>query len=83
MENFDSIQWETASAQGAIVGQDFLTWLWYASEQHNGLFAGPSAQDFFLYLEQRISVVGGEGDTLDRTVVSGRMSELSDARHGL
>jgi hypothetical protein len=74
---------ETASARSAVLGQDFLTWLWAASERANGLFSGPSGEEFFLYMEQKITVVGGEGESMERTVASGRMSELRDARLGL
>ncbi|MFW6323839.1 MAG: hypothetical protein ACOC0U_02140 [Desulfovibrionales bacterium] len=77
------MDFELASARGTLLGQDFLTWLWCESEKRNGLFSGPSGESFFLYLEQRISVVGGEGESLEKTQVSGRMSELREARLGL
>jgi hypothetical protein len=79
----EHIDFEKASARSVVLGQDFLTWLWATSERSNGLFGGPSGEEFFLYVEQKISVVGGEGESLERTVVSGRMSELRDARLGL
>jgi hypothetical protein len=83
MNMLEQIDMESASARSVALGQDFLTWLWAASERTNGLFGGPSGDEFFLYVEQRIAVVGGEGESLERTVVSGRMSELTDARMGL
>ena len=79
----EHIDFDKASARSVVLGQDFLTWLWSASERSNGLFSGPSGEEFFLYMEQKIAVVGGEGESMERTVVSGRMSELKDARLGL
>lgn len=70
-------------AQDAALGREFLTWLWFKSEKRNGLFAGPDNLDFALYVEQRVSVQGGEGESLETATVSGRMSELKEARLGL
>ncbi len=66
-----------------ILGQDFLTWLWYKSEALGGNFQLPSGAMFALYMEQRISVQGGEGDAQETTSVSGLLSELKEAKAGL
>ncbi|MBU1003712.1 MAG: hypothetical protein KKE73_14455 [Proteobacteria bacterium] len=70
-------------ANDIILGQDFLTWLWYKSEALGGTFATPDGEAFALYMEQRISVQGGEGDAKETTSVSGLMSELKEAKAGL
>ena len=70
-------------AQDAALGREFLTWLWYKSESKGGIFAGPDNLDFALFVEQRVSVQGGEGESLETATVSGRMSELREARLGL
>ncbi|MEW5773836.1 MAG: hypothetical protein AB1916_09980 [Thermodesulfobacteriota bacterium] len=70
-------------AQDAALGREFLTWLWFKSEEKNGLFQGTDNLDFSLYVEQRVSVQGGEGESLETATVSGRMSELREARLGL
>lgn len=66
-----------------ILGQDFLTWLWFKSETTNGQFSTPDGVAFACYVEQRISVQGGEGDNVETATVSGAMSELKEARLGL
>ena len=66
-----------------ILGQDFLTWLWYKSETTNGNFQTRKGQPYAVYMEQRISVQGGEGDSLETATVTGAMSELREARLGL
>jgi len=66
-----------------VLGQDFLTWLWYKSDTQNGVFKGKDGAAFELHMEQRVSVQGGEGESLETAVVSGPMSELREARLGL
>lgn len=66
-----------------VLGQEFLTWLWYKSEAQGGNFKTPDGEVFALWLEQRVSVTGGEGDAKETTSVSGLMSELREARTGL
>jgi hypothetical protein len=70
-------------AQDALLGREFLTWLWYASEARGGLFEGPENEKFGLFVERRVSVQGGEGESLETATVSGRLSELREARLGL
>jgi hypothetical protein len=69
--------------QDAALGQDFLTWLWYASVASGGTFKAADGAAFALFMERRVAVQGGEGDNLERTVVSGRMAELKEAKTGL
>ncbi len=66
-----------------LLGQEFLTWLWYKSEVQEGLFTDKAGREFALFMEQRIVVQGGEGDSLETTTVTGPMSELREARLGL
>jgi hypothetical protein len=70
-------------AKDIILGQDFLTWLWFKSETANGTFRTSDGVDFALHVEQRISVQGGEGDTMETATVSGAVSQLREARLGL
>lgn len=70
-------------AKDIVLGQDFLTWLWYKSEAKAGMFTMPNGESFAMYVEQRISVQGGEGDTKETTSVSGPTSELKEAKIGL
>ena len=71
-----------------ILGQDFLTWLWYKSETSNGLFrmskgTAKAGEPFSLNMEQRVVVRGGEGDNRETASVSGSLSPLREARLGL
>lgn len=66
-----------------ILGREFLTWLWYASDSSGGIFKMPDGAEFALFMEQRISVQGGEGENAETATVSGPFSELREARLGL
>lgn len=67
-----------------LLGQEFLTWLWFRSEASNGQFRmSADAAPFALSMEQRIVVRGGEGDSLETASVSGSLSPLREARLGL
>lgn len=69
--------------QDAVLGQDFLTWLWFKSETRGGDFTGPDGQLFSLYMEHKVSVQGGEGEAVETISVSGLLSELREAKLGL
>ena len=69
-----------------ILGQEFLTWLWFRSEtspvfrmDEDSLAGGP----FTVAMEQRIVVRGGEGEHQETAAVSGSLSPLREARLGL
>lgn len=66
-----------------ILGQEFLTWLWYQSDTAPGSFSDKNGLPFHVSMEQRIVVQGGEGDNLETASVSGSLSPLREARFGL
>ncbi len=66
------------------LGQEFLTWLWYHSEQRHGAFNTiKSKEAYVLYIHQRIIVRGGAGDQTETASVSGVNSSLREAKMGL
>ena len=66
-----------------ILGQEFLTWLWFRSETQPMGFRDNEQHPFTLSLEQRIVVQGGEGESLETASVSGSLSQLREVRYGL
>ncbi|HEX9082053.1 MAG TPA: hypothetical protein VF768_07220 [Holophagaceae bacterium] len=72
-----------AALQDAVLGQDFLTWLWFRSEKNGWLFQMPDGADFNVYLEQRLSVRGGTGENVEKAVVTGPHAEFTEAKLGL
>ncbi len=73
----------SSDSMDAILGQDFLTWLWYQSDTAPGAFTDAKGQPFAVSMEQRIVVAGGEGEARETASVSGSLSPLREARFGL
>ena len=69
--------------ENSILGQDFLTWLWFASEKRQGLFKTAKGQSFALHMEHKVSVQGGEGESLETASVTSPRGELAEAKTGL
>ena len=69
-----------------ILGQEFLTWLWFRSETGNVFRMEKedrNGEPFTVGMEQRIVVRGGEGENQETATVSGSFSPLREARLGL
>ncbi|MCJ2164109.1 MULTISPECIES: hypothetical protein [unclassified Pseudodesulfovibrio] len=69
--------------ENTLLGQDFLTWLWYKTDRDTILFALKDKRTFTLQMEQKLSVQGGEGETKATATVSSPAGELSEAKTGL
>ena len=72
-----------AESPDMILGQEFLTWLWYRSDTAPGAFVDKHGEPFAVSMEQRIVVQGGEGDARETASVAGSLSPLREARFGL
>lgn len=69
--------------ENTLLGQDFLTWLWYKTDNDNILFQLEDKRTFSLQMEQKVSVQGGEGETKSTATVSSPGGELDEAKAGL
>ena len=72
-----------AEAKNPVLGQDFLTWLWFKSEKSGWLFKLPDDSEVNVYLEQKISVRGGVGEEAETATVSGPHAQFAEARLGV
>ena len=78
-----SRQTSLSQSTDMILGQEFLTWLWYKSDAQPHAFIDAANAPFQLFMEHRMVVQGGAGDTLETASVSGALSPLREARFGL
>lgn len=69
--------------ENRIIGQEFLTWLWFYSETTGGNFSASDGRGFSINVEQRISVQGGEGENVATATVTSPLGELTEAVSGL
>lgn len=74
---------EESQSLDTILGEEFLTWLWYQSDTAPGSFTDALGRQFNVYMEQRIVVQGGSGEKKETATVSGSLSPLREARFGL
>jgi len=64
-------------------GQEFLTWLWWKSEERGGSVNLPGQGDIIVVFEKHMLLEYGEADYSERLVCSGLQTELKEARTGL
>ena len=66
-----------------FLGQEFLTWLWYASEKRGGMLDVPGIGDIVVVFEKHLLLEYGEGDSFEKLICQGLQAELNEARTGL
>jgi len=66
-----------------FLGQEFLTWLWYKSEERGGTIFLQGAGDIQFVFEKHMLLESGEGESLERLICNGLQTELQEARTGL
>ena len=66
-----------------FLGQEFLTWLWYKSEERGGAVFLPGAGDIQLVFEKHMHLESGEGESLEKLICRGLQTELQEARTGM
>lgn len=70
-------------AEKRFVGQEFLTWLWWKSEERGGNVEMDGFGDIIVVFEKHMLLEYGEGDTNEKIICSGLQAELQEARTGL
>lgn len=66
-----------------FLGQEFLTWLWFRSEERGGTIFVPGTGDIQLVFEKHMLLEYGEGEAFEKIVCQGLQAELNEARTGL
>ncbi len=66
-----------------FLGQEFLAWLWYKSEERGGSVDIPGTGDVLVVFEKHMLLEFGEGEANEKVICSGLQTELKEARAGL
>lgn len=67
-----------------FLGQEFLTWLWFKSEERGGTILLPEAgEDVQVVFEKHMLLEYGEGESQESLICRGLQTELKEARTGL
>ncbi len=70
-------------AEKRFLGQEFLTWLWWKSEERGGSIELPSHGDITVSFEKHMLLESGEGESSEKLICTGLQTELQEARTGL
>ncbi len=66
-----------------FIGQEFLAWLWYKSEERGGNISLPGSGDILVIFEKHMLLEYGEGAESEKVICRGLQTELKEARAGL
>ncbi len=64
-------------------GREFLTWLWFKSEERNGTISVDDYGDLELIFENRMVLESGEDEYSENVICLGRHSRLKEAKRGV
>jgi len=70
-------------AEKRFIGQEFLTWLWWKSEERGGGVLLEGYGDIVISFEKHMLLEFGEGEYSEKIICSGLQAELREARTGL
>nr|MBF0222337.1 hypothetical protein [Desulfobulbaceae bacterium] len=70
-------------AEKRFLGQEFVTWLWFKSEERGGAVDIPGIGDVMVVFEKHILLEYGDGDSREKVICQGLQAEMSEARTGL
>jgi recombination associated protein RdgC len=70
-------------AEKYFFGQEFLTWLWYKSEERGGAIDLPGIGDLIVVFEKHMLLEYGDGDSFEKVICQGLQAEMKEARTGL
>ena len=66
-----------------FIGQEFLIWLWFFSEERGGRVALPNRGDIMVIFEKHMLLEYGEGPESEKLICRGLQTELKEARAAL
>jgi recombination associated protein RdgC len=72
-----------AATNPVFWGREFLTWLWFKSEERNGIIAIPDKYEIELIFLQRLVLTSGDGEYSETVVCQGLHSDMKEAREAL
>ncbi len=65
------------------LGREFLTWLWFKSEERNGTISIPGTGDVELILIRRLVLESGDGEYAETVVCQGMHADLKEGKEAL
>ena len=72
-----------SSADASLIGREFLTWLWFKSEERNGRITLNSKEEVELHFLKRLALEAGEGEYSQGVVCHGIHAELKEGKEAI
>ncbi len=73
----------TTKRELSSLGREFLTWLWFKSEERNGSIMIPGEGDIELAFTERLALESGEGEYSERVVCRGFHADMEEGKAAL
>lgn len=67
----------------SLIGREFLTWLWFKSEERNGRIRLPNKDEVELHLLKKIALEAGEGEYSQGVLCHGIHAELKEGKEAI
>jgi hypothetical protein len=67
----------------ALIGREFLTWLWFKAEERNGRITLSGKEEVELHFLKRIALEAGEGEYAQGVVCHGIHAELTEGKEAI
>ena len=64
----------------SLLGRDFLTWLWFVSEERGGAVRTPGAGDMEIHFVRRLVLESGEGEYSSSVICQGLHADLKEGK---
>ena len=65
------------------LGREFLTWLWFKSEERNGMILVPGVGETEVHFVRRLVLESGDGEYSESVVCQGMHADLNEGREAL
>lgn len=64
----------------SLLGRDFLTWLWFVSEERGGAVSVPGTGDMEIHFARRLVLESGEGEYSSSVICQGLHADLKEGK---
>jgi recombination associated protein RdgC len=72
-----------AGIDPGVIGREFLTWLWFKSEERNGRISNPKGGEDEIIFLRRLVLESGEGEYIETVVCQGLHAGLKEGKEAL
>ena len=83
MDPGTAVKMTTPEMDLKLPGREFLTWLWFKSEERNGMITLPDGSETEVIFVQRLVLESGDGEYAESVICQGFHADLKEGREAL